>query len=119
MSNRYSQDVPGRYIPGPNGGSYEIQRVPLPPRATLVRERDVERQKIREYFEVRLACGHCLKDVHFIFPIKEAPIDFITQNAQDASNRISRIYADMARQYERRQDVVVSNYLASVEEFES
>lgn len=109
--------VRGRHIPGPNGGSFEILDVPKPPDVRLIREKDEEHRLIREYFETRIGCPHCHQDVTFVFPTADCATDFPTKVMLDAQSHISRHYDQLARDYWRRPDVVVSNHLASMEEW--
>ncbi len=111
--------VRGRHIPGPNGGSFEILDVPKPPEAKLVRERDEENRTIREYFEARVGCPHCHQDISFVFPIKDCTTDFPTQVMQDAQRYISDRYARIAKDHDRRPDVVIAHHLAAMEEWNS
>lgn len=72
VSQRSSWYVHGEFVPGHNGGSYTIVRLPLPPKGRVVRAQEESYPyDLVEWIELAVACPHCLEDVKFRYDTKK------------------------------------------------
>lgn len=119
MSSRMSKDEVGEFIPGPNGGSYRIKRVPLPPLVNVSIKEEVWENRIREVVSIKCACVHCMKDVEIQYVAAEASRNFAQELQHSVNREFDRLYRHFEEKKAHDQQLVATSYLESLDQWNS